>query len=202
MKTPKFKIYDILVFITAVFTVIFLFCPLVCADHYYPLSVKVATRYGLNFGYDYSISSSMDIRSASVYPYYGKVLTNTFGSGVLRGTLEGVVDGAFSFVFKNQRTYSAGVNILARYNFLPHYRSMRPYVQGGLGIAITNLSLHNFGSNFNFVSNFSCGLQYFYNTKDAVNIEWRFFHMSNGGIDKDNVGLNMSNFFIGYSRLF
>ena len=66
----------------------------------------------------YPLESSSDLRFASIYPYFGKVMTDPVGQGWLKGNIEGIVEGAFSYVFKNQNTYSAGVNLLARYNFL------------------------------------------------------------------------------------
>ncbi|MCP4628992.1 MAG: acyloxyacyl hydrolase, partial [bacterium] len=51
-------------------------------------------------------------------------------------------------------------------------------------------------------SNAGCGLQYFFNKRDAVTLEWRFIHLSNAGIDCKNSGLNMNNILIGFTRLF
>lgn len=174
----------------------------ICAADEGPLSTKGSLRCGLNVGYGYSFESNRDIRFISLYPYLGRLLTDPVGKGWYRGTVEGVLEGAFSLVRKHQRTYAAGANALLRYNFLPASESWRPYVQGGFGITYTNLMMHDFGKNLNFASNAACGIQYFYNPKNAVSFEWRFFHLSNAGIDDDNTGLNMSNFFIGFSRLF
>jgi hypothetical protein len=46
-------------------------------------------------------------------------MTAPVGQGWLRGNVEGIIEGAFSYVHKNQNTYSSGVNLLARYNLLP-----------------------------------------------------------------------------------
>jgi len=167
-----------------------------------PLASKGETQCGLNFGYGYSFESNRDLMFASVYPYMGRVLTDPVGSGLWRGTFEGIVEGAFSSVLKNQRTYAAGVNAIARYNFLPHSDCLRPYVQAGLGAALTNLVMDDFGSNFNFVSSAACGLHYYYDAQNAISLEWRVLHMSNAGLDDDNDGLNMNSFFAGFSHCF
>jgi outer membrane protein W len=130
------------------------------------------------------------------------VLTDPVGAGWYQGTLEALVEGSFSYVFKHQRTYSAGVNLLARYNFLTHSDVWRPYVQAGFGVVHTNLVMDNFGSNVNFVSSAACGLQYFFTKRNAVSLEWRVFHMSNAGLDHENSGLNVNNFFLGLSYCF
>jgi len=167
-----------------------------------PLESKGEKQCGINLGYGYSFESNRDMRFASLNPYLGIVLTDPLGSGLWRGTLEGLVEGSFSSVFKNQRTYAAGFNALARYNFLPPSAGLRPYVQAGLGVVLTNLVMDDFGSNFNFVSSAACGLHYYYSARDAISIEWRVLHMSNAGLDDDNDGLNMNNFFAGFSHRF
>lgn len=167
-----------------------------------PLTKKGTRQCGINIGYGYSFESNADIRFTSIYPYFGKVLTDPMGSGWLRGNVEGIIEGAFSYVFKNQKKYSAGVNLLARYNFLPDSDKWRPYVQAGFGAVVTNLHMNKFGTHFNFASNAAAGIQYFFNSENSVNFEWRYFHFSNAGLDDDNGGLNMSHLFIGYSHIF
>jgi len=167
-----------------------------------PLTQKGDKQCGINFGYGHSFESNSDLRFASIYPYFGKVITDPMGKGWLRGNVEGIIEGAFSYVFKNQNTYSAGVNLLARYNFLPASDKWRPYVQGGFGVVVTNLGINNFGTNFSFASNAAAGIQYFFNTENSINLEWRYFHFSNAGIDDDNAGLNMGHIFLGFSHIF
>ncbi len=167
-----------------------------------PLSKKGQKQFGFNLGYGYSFSSNNDIRFANFYPYFGYVLTDPVGRSLYRGTLQGIVEGAFSSVFKNQRTYSSGLNFILRYNLLPASLKWRPYIQGGTGFLVTNLRMKGFGSNFNFCTGGAAGLQYFFNPSNSVSVEWRAFHISNADINRMNSGLNMNNFFIGYSRLF
>ncbi len=167
-----------------------------------PLSTKGEYQYGLNIGHGFSVASNGDIRFTSLYPYVGKVMTDPIGEGWRRGTVEGIIEGAFSHVHKGQSNYAAGVNGLIRYNFLPDSESIRPFAQGGLGVMHTNLEMEKFGSKFNFCHNVGLGLQYFFNARDAFTFEWRYFHLSNGGLDDDNDGLNMCNFFFGFARIF
>lgn len=163
---------------------------------------KGAKQFGINFGYGYPLESNADFRFASIYPYFGKVITDPVGRGWLKGNIEGIVEGAFSYVFKNQNTYSSGVNLLARYNFLFSSEKWRPYIQGGFEILYTNLNLHKFGTSLNFASKAASGMQYFFNQENSINLELRYFHFSNAGIDSKNGGLNMVNIFIGFSHIF
>ena len=84
-----------------------------------PLGKKGTKQCEINFGYGYSLESKSDPKFASIYPYFGKIMTDPVGQGWLRGNVEGIIEGAFSYVHKNQNTYSSGVNLLARYNLLP-----------------------------------------------------------------------------------
>lgn len=201
MKTESEKSKTIVKIISLI-TLILIYCPTIYAETSGPLAKKGTKQCGVNLGYGYSFESNSDLRFASIYPYFGKVMTDPIGKGWLKGNIEGIVEGAFSYVFKNQKTYSAGINLLARYNFLPASDNWRPYVQGGFGAVYTNLSLDDFGTNFNFASNAACGIQYFFNKENSINLEWRYFHFSNAGLDHDNAGLNMNNIFIGFSHIF
>lgn len=193
---------DFIKAISLVFFILIVLSPSLHAADGGPLSTKGEYRYGVNVGYGFSVASNEDVRFASLYPFVGRVMTDPIGEGWTRGSVEVIIEGAFSYVHKGQSSYSAGVNCLARYNFLPDSKTLRPFVQGGPGIVQTNLELEKFGSKFNFSHNAGLGLQYFFSPGDAVTLEWRYFHLSNGGLDDDNDGLNMNNFFIGFSRMF
>lgn len=185
-----------------VITGLLVFCTRVDAGDLQHLSAKGTKQFGFNFGYGYSFETNRDIRFANIFPYFGYVMTDPVGKGWYRGTLEGIVEGAFSYVFKDQRAHSLGFTLMARYNFLMNSEKASPYFQFGFGMIGTNLTMRNFGSNFNFTTNAAAGMQYFLNPNSSLNFEWRFQHISNAGIDKDNAGLNMNMFFIGYSCLF
>lgn len=167
-----------------------------------PLSQKGTKRFGINLGYGYSFSSNRDLRFVDAYPYFGYVLTTPLGAGWYRGTGECIVEGAFSYVYKKQKNYIAGINLMGRYNFLTHSDYWRPYFQAGIGFIGTNLKMRGLGSDFNFKPNVGGGIQYFWNSCNAIHMEWRYEHISNGGVDEPNAGLNLSTLLIGYSHTF
>ncbi|MCX5904187.1 MAG: acyloxyacyl hydrolase [Proteobacteria bacterium] len=176
-------------------------CPSLQAADEGPLSQKGTKQLGVNIGYGYTLSNR-DIRFAPVSPYFGYVFTDPVGNGWYRGTVEGIVEGDFNYVFKGQKRHASGVTFLGRYNLLSKHECWRPYIQAGVGMVGTNLSMHHFGSDFNFTSNLGAGIQYFWNPCNAVNFEWRYKHISNAGINQHNVGLNMSMLLVGYSHTF
>ena len=100
-------------------TLILFYTSTLYAETAVPLGKKGTKQCGINLGYGYSLELKSDPRFASIYPYFGKIMTDTVGQGWLRGNVEGIIEGAFSYVHKNQNTYSSGVNLLARYKLLP-----------------------------------------------------------------------------------
>jgi lipid A 3-O-deacylase len=177
-------------------------CPALQAADEGPLSEKGTKQFGINMGYGYSFSSNQDLRFIDAYPYLGYVFTDPLGNGWYRGTGECIVEGAFSYIYKKQKRYMSGVNLIGRYNLLAHSENWRPYIQAGVGFVGTNLSMRGFGSEFNFMPNAGSGIQYFWDSCNAINFEWRYEHLSNGGIERPNAGLNLSTFLIGYSHTF
>lgn len=177
-------------------------CPLAQAADEGPLSLKGTKQFGVNVGYGRSFNSNRDIRFAPVAPYFGYVFTDPVGTGWYRGTGEYIVEGDFNYVYKGQKKYALGVGLLGRYNFISCGEHWRPYVQVGLGMIGTNLAMRGFGSDFNFTASAGTGIQYFWDACNAVNLEWRYKHISNCGIDHDNAGLNLNLYQIGFSHTF
>ena len=177
-------------------------CSAVRAADEGPLSRKGTKQFGINMGYGYSFITERDLRFVDVYPYFGYVFTNPIGKGWYRGTGECIIEGAFSYIYKQQKTYKAGINLMGRYNLLARSENWRPYVQMGVGFIGTNLVMEGFSSNFNFMPNVGSGIQYFWDSCNAVNFEWRYEHLSNGGIEMPNSGIHLNTFLIGYSHTF
>jgi Lipid A 3-O-deacylase (PagL) len=167
-----------------------------------PLSQKGTKQFGINMGYGYSVYSNRVLNFVDAYPYFGYVFTDPVGKGWYRGTGECIVEGAFSYIYKDQKRYKAGINLIGRYNLLAHSENWRPYVQMGVGFIGTNLSMRGFSSGFNFMPNLASGIQYFWDPCNAINFEWRYEHISNGGIEMPNTGPHLNTFLIGYSHTF
>ncbi|HXG21506.1 MAG TPA: acyloxyacyl hydrolase [Methylomirabilota bacterium] len=74
-----------------------------------------------------------------------------------------------------------------------------PYVIGGLGVMYKDLRGYNLGGKFTFMETAGLGLSYFLSDSVALSAEWRFRHMSNANIYKENAGLNSSIFLAGFS---
>jgi len=84
---------------------------------------------------------------------------------------------------------SAGM-LAHRYLVDPGARRLRPYVEAGIGLIYTSFRIDGQGLHWNFNPQAGIGLEYL----DTDNLRYfsslRFHHVSNGGLDDDNKGIN------------
>jgi len=88
-----------------------------------------------------------------------------------------------------------------RFMFLPKKR-LKPYAQVGAGILLTSRSVPVPRSTpFNLTGDFGGGIQYYTSETRAINIGYKYFHISNGNIGGkiNNPGYNANVFYISYS---
>jgi opacity protein-like surface antigen len=82
---------------------------------------------------------------------------------------------------------------------------LKPFAQVGAGILFVNKAVPVPRSTlFQFTSDFGGGLMYMLNAKRAVNLGYKYFHISNGSINGkiNNPGFNANVFYINYSFWF
>ena len=72
---------------------------------------------------------------------------------------------------------------------------VRPYIEGGIGISYTDFKVEGQGLRFNF--NPLLGLGFEFGPDPALFMEVRIHHISNGGLDEENTGLNSVQFMLG-----
>ena len=74
-----------------------------------------------------------------------------------------------------------------------------PYLEGGLGLLYTDLRGYHLGGHFSFAETVGVGAAYFLYDNLALNVGWRFRHISNANLYDDNVGLDSGIFLAGFS---
>lgn len=103
---------------------------------------------------------------------------------------------------KRETTYGIGFQpINFKFMFFAKNR-LKPYAQVGAGIMFTNKAVPVPRSTlFQLTGDFGGGLMYMLNEKRAVNLGYKYFHISNGNINGkiNNPGFNANVFYINYS---
>jgi hypothetical protein len=92
-----------------------------------------------------------------------------------------------------------GLPVLTYYFNLGNH--LAPYVEGGLGLLYTDLRGYHLGGRFSFMETLGAGVAYSLSDNLVLNAGWRYRHISNAGLYKDNVGLNSGIFLAGFSYL-
>jgi lipid A 3-O-deacylase len=100
-------------------------------------------------------------------------------------------------------THGVGFTPKIKYTFVAHNR-IRPYAEFAGGPFWTDLTgkIPEESGQFNFVLSAGFGVSYFLTDQAALNIGYRFQHISNAGTQYPNIGLNASLPYGGFSFYF
>ena len=94
-----------------------------------------------------------------------------------------------------------GLSAVIRYNFVTSGPWV-PYVDGGFGVALTDIGEPDLSSKFQFITQFGAGARYFFLQNTAFIFQYRWFHLSNAGIEQPNQGTNTQMFYLGLDWFF
>jgi hypothetical protein len=132
----------------------------------------------------------------------GNTVTDVHGPFPVRGSLELLLEPTFMITTSPSTTFGEGASVLLRYNFVTGTRWV-PFFDLGVGILHWNLRLPDFlGAQFNFTVQGGPGLHYFATDHLAITGQVRLHHISNGGIETPNIGVNSSLYLLGVSYFF
>jgi lipid A 3-O-deacylase len=129
----------------------------------------------------------------------GKVLTNDMGKGIFRGRLEYTVEAIpVFFVFQDSTVYGFDVTpVLLKWNFTAANRWV-PFFEAGAGMLLTSDDVPEKTFPFNFTPQAGFGFHIMTGQKQAFTLTLKYMHISNGGLDKPNPGINSVQMFVGY----
>lgn len=94
-----------------------------------------------------------------------------------------------------------GVTPFLRYHF-PTGGRWLPFASAGVGLTYTTIREPDLGTAFEFNLQGGVGTHYFFQDDAAVTLEYRWLHLSNGGIDSPNRGTNTQMLMAGVSWFF
>lgn len=105
----------------------------------------------------------------------------------LRFKLEGSIGSAH--YGKNRLVASINIFALRYLDFLTT-RTFKPYIEGGIGIIYSDFQVQGQGLRVNFNPQLGIGTEIKVRSQEALFISLRLHHISNGGLDDDNRGVN------------
>lgn len=108
-----------------------------------------------------------------------------------------------AYFSKPETAYAAGLTLMYRYHFSSN-RRFAPFVEAGSGFVFTNLDdkIPELNGGFQFSPQAGIGLRSALSPSSDLILSARWFHLSNAGTRKPNVGLNNYLITVGYSQLF
>ncbi|MDB6121830.1 MAG: putative exported protein [Pedosphaera sp.] len=134
--------------------------------------------------------------------HYAWILSDVKGEGRwYRGNWEIRGEAFGGMEFRPRRAYVAGVAPILRYNFATGTRWM-PFFDLGAGLSATDIGRPDLSTTFEFNLQTGAGVHYFWRENSALTFQYRFFHLSNAGIERPNTGVNAGLFLAGLSWFF
>ncbi len=136
-------------------------------------------------------------------PSWMMTITDPVGSSWYRGQVSVGAEMVYIQFQEPILTHGLGFTPKIKYSFVALDR-IRPYAEFAGGPFWTDLAgkIPEESSRFNFVLTAGFGLSYFLTDQAALNIGYRFHHISNAGTRYPNLGLNASLPFGGFSFFF
>ena len=121
---------------------------------------------------------------------YGRMVGDVLGAGHwYAGNFEVRGEVFLAPQVNSEGYWTIGLAPHLRYNFATETRWI-PYVDLGMGIALTEIRAPDLGSSFQFNEQVAAGVNYFFADDVAVNFEIHFLHISSAGTSKPNQGVN------------
>ncbi len=118
-----------------------------------------------------------------------------------KGTLSFVLEPQVNPAFNPHTDIEFGVGIGLKYAY-PVTEKISPYIMGTVGPHFFTLKNEDQATGFVFANTFGAGLYFYLDKKSAINLGYRYRHISNAGIKDPNGGINTQFGVIGYSIFF
>ncbi len=172
-----------------------------CADNAYAEEKDreyAPTRYGMSVtagsSYDPTNNIGFYMMSGFILYDYDKVWKHNAPD-----QLRFKAEGSLGVADDHKTRAVASMNIFALY-YLDMFESQtfRPYLEGGVGIIYTDFQIKGQGLRINFNPQLGLGTEIKMNSDSTFFLTLRLHHISNGGIDDENRGINSFMCMLGY----
>jgi lipid A 3-O-deacylase len=157
-----------------------------------------ATRYGLSLttGKTYDPTNNINFYMISGFALYDyeKVWKHNAPEQLMFK-----VEGSIGAAHDQKTRLVTSMNIFALY-YLDIFKTdkLKPYVEGGIGIIYTDFQVRGQGLRINFNPQLGIGTEIKTEHDNTYYLSLRLHHISNGGIDDENRGINSVMVMLGY----
>jgi len=127
---------------------------------------------------------------------YGYFLSGELGEGWYRGRHEQLFELPLHVAVDHSNRIMTGGYTFGSWKFTAH-RGLLPYVFAGGGILYVDLGLPTMGSRLDFSYQAGTGVQFLTGKDTAINLEYRYHHLSNAGTVSPNEPLNSTKILLG-----
>lgn len=162
---------------------------------------RAAGEYGGLTGYGithkYFGATRTQVQTWDAIARFGRFLSDEVGVGSwYQGRHELLVELPYHMAVDHNGRSMVGGYLLGSWKFTG-LKDAAPYVFAGGGPLYVDLGLPTMGSKLCFSYQGGTGLQYFLDRKSALNVEYRYHHISNAGTAEPNEPLNSSKILVG-----
>jgi hypothetical protein len=167
-----------------------------------PLSAG-ATLVGLGgaFTVSHQVEGLDTVHGVQLLPHVGYVVSDSFGTGSLRGSLEVRLEPTLMHLTSEGRSStSVGASALGRW--VIGESRVRPYLEAGLGMLLGEGDPQHSDCSVNFLIQGGPGFLVVLSDTTTLAAGYRFQHVSNASTCDLNVGLNSSALYLGVSYRF
>ncbi|MFL5342831.1 MAG: acyloxyacyl hydrolase [Gemmataceae bacterium] len=124
---------------------------------------------------------------------------------LIKGSLEAIFEATTMPIVAGPGSILVGGALYGRYNFSTRFRRIVPYIQFGGGGSWSDSFKSppsNLATGFEFILHGADGIHYLINSHWALSAEYDYYHFSNAGITRGNLGVNAFGGTIGITRFF
>jgi len=190
----------------AVLLTLFLFGSDARADELNSKDIITKSNYEVNYmvGYGWAmdrLKQEPQIENAIFTPSIAVPLTTReMGSSFYRGIVQYQCELTAGAITKPKVKGEIGLSFIGfKYNFTDLESRWSPYASFGFGGIYEPIGHHVQGSDWNFLLQTGIGIQCFLSDKTAINVQYRYRHISNANIKSPNSSINSSFVMIGLS---
>ncbi|MFH1691211.1 MAG: acyloxyacyl hydrolase [Candidatus Omnitrophota bacterium] len=119
----------------------------------------------------------------------------------LNGMFEILYEPFINTIIGPRNNVELGCAFLFRYSY-PLTSKFYPYIEVGSGLYYMTLATQEQSTQFNFIDQGGAGFSYFLREDLALNVGYRFRHVSNCSIKQPNSGINADVYLVGMSYYF